>query len=605
MAEALGYGRTADAIRQHVKEEDKLTRCFADSGQNRQMYIINESGLYALIFGSKLESAKRFKYWVTSEVLPAIHRHGAYMTEDTLEKALTSPDFLIQLAMKLKEEQEKNKALTEDNARMKPSLQYEEYYWTQIQKKVAKGSDAWYDAQKKITDLQKKKQQELLSASQTALDSYKTYYKVSEYAEVQYWHIVRQQFKEGTAERIEADQKYFEAKQAYNDKLIELNEEYVKNCDDVKDELKEQTEELRQTYDDAVKQRAESIYSSFGLFDEFYSESDSGAVLLNNLKNQVAGYADWELQLAELQKKGIKEGLLEELQEMGPQASASLHALNSLTEEQLKEYQELWQKKHDLAQNQSIKENEDLRKETEEEIKKLTNEAKKEIEGFREAYLEAVAEVKKTIEQPLKNIATNTKKIGEDVIAQLIAGIKTGATENDYTVELQKSTGSVTEALKDIPKETKLIGEDALKELLDGLTDKEKIEVQAKKMIDQLAQSIQNAAAENDILRNAFNFYKEQENEELSKQIRAVNANFDTAASIDMLNSITSQENFKATTISKNDFSGLVSQINDLLSAYLPEIAAQKQIVLDSGELVGATSASFSHVLAMSTRRRR
>jgi len=120
VAEALGYGRTADAIRQHVKEEDKLTRCFADSGQNRQMYIINESGLYALIFGSKLESAKRFKYWVTSEVLPAIHRHGAYMTEDTLEKALTSPDFLIQLAMKLKEEQEKNKVLTEDNALMKP-----------------------------------------------------------------------------------------------------------------------------------------------------------------------------------------------------------------------------------------------------------------------------------------------------------------------------------------------------------------------------------------------------------------------------------------------------------------------------------------------------
>lgn len=74
VALALGYERTADAIRQHVEEEDKLTRCFADSGQNRQMYIINESGLYALIFGSKLKSAKRFKRWVTSEVLPAIRR---------------------------------------------------------------------------------------------------------------------------------------------------------------------------------------------------------------------------------------------------------------------------------------------------------------------------------------------------------------------------------------------------------------------------------------------------------------------------------------------------------------------------------------------------
>lgn len=52
------------------------------------MTVINESGLYALIFGSKLESAKRFKHWVTSEVLPAIRRHGAYMTDQTLEKAM-------------------------------------------------------------------------------------------------------------------------------------------------------------------------------------------------------------------------------------------------------------------------------------------------------------------------------------------------------------------------------------------------------------------------------------------------------------------------------------------------------------------------------------
>ena len=82
VALALGYERTADAIRQHVEEDDKLTRCFADSGQNRQMYIINESGLYALIFGSKLESAKRFKRWVTSEVLPAIRRTQGHVDNE-------------------------------------------------------------------------------------------------------------------------------------------------------------------------------------------------------------------------------------------------------------------------------------------------------------------------------------------------------------------------------------------------------------------------------------------------------------------------------------------------------------------------------------------
>ena len=78
VAEILGYVRTADAVRKHVDEEDKLTRHFEDSGQNREMYIINESGLYALILSSKLPAAKKFKRWVTSEVLPSIRKTGSY-----------------------------------------------------------------------------------------------------------------------------------------------------------------------------------------------------------------------------------------------------------------------------------------------------------------------------------------------------------------------------------------------------------------------------------------------------------------------------------------------------------------------------------------------
>ena len=80
VATALGYNDTSDALKKHVESEDKLTRRFADSGQNRQMWIINESGLYSLILSSKLESAKRFKHWVISEVLPCIRKHGGYIS---------------------------------------------------------------------------------------------------------------------------------------------------------------------------------------------------------------------------------------------------------------------------------------------------------------------------------------------------------------------------------------------------------------------------------------------------------------------------------------------------------------------------------------------
>ena len=88
VAVALGYERSDNAIRNHVEEDDKLMHQISASGQNRQMYIINESGLYALIFGSKLESAKRFKRWVTNDVLPAIRKTGGYIAgHETLSDA--------------------------------------------------------------------------------------------------------------------------------------------------------------------------------------------------------------------------------------------------------------------------------------------------------------------------------------------------------------------------------------------------------------------------------------------------------------------------------------------------------------------------------------
>lgn len=125
VAEKLGYSNTKKAINTHIEIVDKMviTRTMLSKDPkmgtleipNRGLACINESGLYSLILSSKLESAKRFKHWITSDVLPSIRKHGAYMTEQTLEQALLSPDFLIQLASKLKEEQEHNKRLTQRN----------------------------------------------------------------------------------------------------------------------------------------------------------------------------------------------------------------------------------------------------------------------------------------------------------------------------------------------------------------------------------------------------------------------------------------------------------------------------------------------------------
>lgn len=88
VAAALGYADTFGALKKHIMDEDKLVCQIDSAGQKRDVTVINESGLYALIFGSKLESAKRFKHWVTSEVLPAIRKTGSYQKPMTTEQKI-------------------------------------------------------------------------------------------------------------------------------------------------------------------------------------------------------------------------------------------------------------------------------------------------------------------------------------------------------------------------------------------------------------------------------------------------------------------------------------------------------------------------------------
>lgn len=103
VADVLGYQNPQKAIRDHVDFDDKLTEQIVQSGQNREMIIINESGLYSLILSSKLQQAKEFKRWVTSEVLPQIRKQGAYVPENLSDEAFIA---LFQGQKKLKQQQQ-------------------------------------------------------------------------------------------------------------------------------------------------------------------------------------------------------------------------------------------------------------------------------------------------------------------------------------------------------------------------------------------------------------------------------------------------------------------------------------------------------------------
>ena len=121
VADALGYLNSRKAIRDHVADEDKLEERIVTSGQNRHLIFINESGLYALILSSKLDSAKRFKHWVTSEVLPSIRKHEGYMMarpDESDEIILARALQIMQATLQRRDEQ---------IARLKPRAEYADH----------------------------------------------------------------------------------------------------------------------------------------------------------------------------------------------------------------------------------------------------------------------------------------------------------------------------------------------------------------------------------------------------------------------------------------------------------------------------------------------
>lgn len=124
IATVLGYSRPRDAIRKRVEEEDKMSAKLAPPYNAHNITVINESGLYSLLLTSKLPTAKKFKRWVTSEVIPSIRKYGAYMTADTLYKTMSDPRELAKLLNALADEKDKNKKLTADNALLSVKAKY-------------------------------------------------------------------------------------------------------------------------------------------------------------------------------------------------------------------------------------------------------------------------------------------------------------------------------------------------------------------------------------------------------------------------------------------------------------------------------------------------
>lgn len=334
--------------------------------------------------------------------------------------------------------------------------------------------------------------------SGSGLDSYKTYYNVSAKAEMEYWDIVRKNRKLTNAQRIEADQKYLEAKKSYNEQMKDLEDDYYDKCKDVNEKLADDIKEATEKYNEAVADRKDAIKSAFGMFDAFKSESESKEQLLANAESQAAGYALWMQQLEELSSKGIvNDKSMEELRKMGPEAAAHIVALNSMTEEELKQINTSWEKKDRLAEAQAVKENESLRKQTEENIKTMKAEAQKKLDAYKVEYDNASKVLSEAMEAPLKELANKALTLGSDATAKFILGVGNKAKSSDTTEALKGATRQLAQGLNSLPKAGKEIGKDTLAGILNGMSNKLEIKKGAKSIVAELEKAIKKEAGIN------------------------------------------------------------------------------------------------------------
>ena len=195
------------------------------------------------------------------------------------------------------------------------------------------------------------------------------------------------------------------------EKRLQLEQEYADYVKEVNQQLEADIESLNKKYEDAVQSRADSLYRSYGLFDEVKQKDDvSGDTLINNLKGQVAEFDEWQAMLKSLAAKGVSGELLEELQEMGPSSIANVRALNGMTSTQLTQYVNLWSTKHRQAKDQATSELEGMRVETQKQIAQLKVDAANDLEEYKKVWQTKMSELDESLQKTLKDLETDFHK---------------------------------------------------------------------------------------------------------------------------------------------------------------------------------------------------
>ncbi|MBH0174710.1 hypothetical protein IHV09_14170 [Fictibacillus sp. 23RED33] len=342
---------------------------------------------------------------------------------------------------------EKLKALQEYVSNQKNlnrmSLEQEVEFWKQALTTFKNGTTEKVQAQIALNKALDALNAEAFAKEKKWIDEKKYYNQLSLAQELKEWQEVQSRYKKGTEERAEADREVYRLKKQIHDDLMKINEEYTSKIEASQQRLIEGEQKLTEEYNKAVTDRTRALYSFAGIFDEINKSSEvSGQKLIENLQGQVSTFAEWADNIKSLAAKGIDEGLLAELREMGPKAYAEIAALNSLTDEELQQYAALWKEKNALARTQATDELAGLKTDTQIKIEELRKQTEIELTKYKDEWLAKINQIRTGTENELNIMNSSMKTIGNHTIQGLMDGL------SQMTGPLLKQARDIANAVK-------------------------------------------------------------------------------------------------------------------------------------------------------------
>lgn len=311
------------------------------------------------------------------------------------------------------------------------SLEEELAAYERFQARYLEGSEERKKADREVYRLRNELMDASYQHSMDWIEEEKYYNRMSLSDELAAYKRVQSRYAKGTDERKKMDREVYrlekeisDAQKQYaedvqrvqseaNQKRLDLEQEYADKVKSINDKLAQDIQSLNDQYENALKSRENSLYQSYGLFDEVKKREEvSGETLMKNLEGQVKEFGEWQDILDSLSARGLDSDLIGELQQMGPDAISQIKALNSMSDSELEKYAALWSVKHAQAREQAVGELEGLRIETQNNIAQLRVEADRELEEYRSVWQSKMAQVTADADAELERLR---KEFGEKV----------------------------------------------------------------------------------------------------------------------------------------------------------------------------------------------